>query len=69
MRLRGFAAIEFAEKQGMTLNKTADRIDEARSGLTIAEAEALASEEPDLIWLDIPDEDYGNLITNMEPDR
>src|SRR5262249_37758112 len=42
MKLKGFAAIEFAEKEGYTLNKAASHIDEAQSGLSIAEAEAIA---------------------------
>ena len=39
MRLTGFAAIEYAEKEGLTLNKAQDRIDDGRSGLSVAEAE------------------------------
>ncbi len=38
MRLTGFQAIDYAEQEGLTLNKAADRIDEGRSGLTVAEA-------------------------------
>src|SRR4051812_45456426 len=45
MRLTGFAAIEYAEKEGLRLNKAADRIDEERAGLTVAEAEAVAAED------------------------
>lgn len=69
MILRGFGAIEYAEKEGMRLNKDADRIDEGRSGLTVAEAEALATEEPDLIWLEVPDSEYYGEQRNMEPER
>lgn len=69
MRLTGFAAIEFAEKESLTLNKAADRIDEERSGLTIAEAEAIASDDPDLIWLDVPEDEYYGGRRNMEPER
>jgi len=58
MKLTGFAAIEFAEKEGYTLNKAADHIDEAQSGLSVAEAEAIATTEPDLIWLEVPDGVY-----------
>jgi hypothetical protein len=69
MRLTGFDAIEFAEKEGYTLNKSADAIDEAQSGLTIAEAEALATENAELIWLEVPEEIYYGEPRNMEPGR
>jgi len=68
MRLTGFEAIEFAEKEGLTLNKRADAIDEEAHDLTIAEAEAIATEDPDLIWLVVPDEDYA-VRKNLEPGR
>ena len=41
----------------------------AASGLSIAEAEAIADEEPDLIWLDVPEDEYYGEPTNMEPER
>jgi hypothetical protein len=69
MRLTGFQAIEYAEQEGLTLNKAADRIDDERSGLSIAEAEAIASEEPDLIWVEVPDGEYFGEPRNMEPER
>jgi len=69
MRLTGFEAIEFAEKEGFTLNKSADHIDEERTGLTIAEAEAIADEDPDLIWLVVSDAEYYGERKNMEPGR
>ncbi len=69
MRLTGFEAIAFAELEGLRLNKEADTIDEGRSGLTVAEAEAIASEDPSLIWLEVPDEEYYGEQTNMEPGR
>jgi hypothetical protein len=54
----------------LTLNKKADRIDEARQNLTVAEAEAIASEDPTLIWLDVPDEIYRTAApSTMEPER
>ena len=53
MRLTGFTAIEFAEKAGVTLNKMADNIDSPAVGLSIAEAEAIADDRPELIWLDV----------------
>ena len=44
-------------------------VDEARSGLSVAEAEAIATEDPDLIWLDVPDQEYRGQQRNMEPGR
>jgi hypothetical protein len=69
MRLTGFEAIEFAEKEGYTLNKSPDHIDQGRTGLTIAEAEAIATDDPDLIWLEVPDDLYYGQRHNMEPER
>jgi hypothetical protein len=69
MRLTGFEAIEYAEIEGRTLNKAADKIDEGRTGLSVAEAEAIASEDPNLIWIEVPDEEYFGEQTNMEPER
>jgi len=67
MRLTGFDAIEYAERECLSLNKKADRIDEQVLGLSIAEAEAIADDEPGLIWLDVPDEEYYGGPRNMEP--
>jgi hypothetical protein len=69
MRLTGFEAIEFAEKEGLPLNKAADSIDDAVEGLTIAEAEAIAAEDPDLIYLVVEEAEYYGERRNMEPDR
>ena len=69
MRLTGFDAIEFAEREGLTLNKKADRIDEELTGMTVAEAEAIATDRPDLIWLDVPADEYYGERRNMEPER
>lgn len=69
MRLSGFDAIEYAEKEGLTLNKSADSVDDEVTGLSIAEAEAIASENPDLIWLNVAEDDYYGERTNMEPQR
>ena len=68
MRLTGFEAIEYAEKESLPLNKAEDHIDEAREGLSIGEAEAIATEDPDLIWLEVDDEAYYQRV-NMEPER
>lgn len=70
MRLTGFNAIEFAEKQSLSLNKLADDIDGPAEGLTVAEAEAIATEDESLIYLDVPDELYENAApTSFEPER
>ena len=70
MKLTGFAAIEYAEKQGLRLNKRGDSIDEARNGLTIAEAEAVAADDPSLIWLEVDASDYyDGPPTDFDPER
>ncbi len=70
MRLKGFDAIEYAEKQGLSLNKHPDSINGPRNGLSPAEAEAIAVDDPDLIWLDVDDEEYYSAPpTDFEPDR
>jgi hypothetical protein len=67
MRLSGFDAIEYAEKEGLTLNKTADSIDDGASGLSVAEAEAIADDHPELIWVDVTSDEYYGDQRNMEP--
>jgi hypothetical protein len=67
MRLTGFEAIEYAEKEGLTLHKSPGRIDAGAHGLSIAEAEAIADDDPDAIWLDVPDDEYYGESRNMEP--
>jgi hypothetical protein len=69
MRLTGFDAISYAEREGLSLNKSADPIDDARTGLSVAEAEAIASEDPNLIWVEVPDPEYDGEERNMEPGR
>jgi hypothetical protein len=69
MRLTGFHAIDYAEQEGMTLNKAPDNIDDGRSGLTVAEAEAIATESPELIWIEVPEMEYYGEQRNMEPER
>jgi hypothetical protein len=69
MRITGFDAISFAEREGLTLNKSADSIDGPADGLTIAEAEAIATVRPDLIWLDVSQTDYFGEPKNMRPCR
>jgi len=67
MRLTGFEAIEYAEKAGLMLHKSADRIDKGADGLSIAEAEAIADSDPELIWLEVPADEYFGEQKNMEP--
>jgi hypothetical protein len=69
MRLTGFDAIAYAEQEGLLLNKAPDRIDDASVGLTVAEAEAVASEDPGLIWVEVPDREYSGGPQNMQPGR
>jgi hypothetical protein len=70
MRLTGYAAIEYAEKHNLTLSKHADAVDDPASGLTVAEAEAVAEDDEDLIFLDIDDEEYATSPpSSFEPDR
>ncbi len=69
MRLTGFEAIEYAEKEGLRLHKKAGHIDEGRNGLTIAEAEAIATDDPDAIWLDVPESEYYGAGKNILPGR
>ena len=67
IRLHGFEAIEFAEQAGLTLNKAADSIDEVVTGLSIAEAQAVADSDPELIWLEVSADEYYGQPRNMEP--
>ena len=76
MRLNGFNAIEFAEKQNLKLNKLSDDVDGPAERLSIAEAEAIASEaeaiaseDESLIYLDVPEELYKNSASSFQPDR
>jgi len=70
IRLTGFEAIEYAEKQSLPLNKHPDSITGPRAGLNVAEAEAIADEDPDLIWLDVTKEDYySGPPSSYEPER
>jgi len=70
MRLTGFDAIEFAEKHNLRLRKQGDPVDGPSEGLTVAEAEAIADEDEELIYLDVPDEEYRKAApTSFQPDR
>lgn len=50
--LSGYEAIEYAEANGLTLNKYNDPTEDAREGLTVAEARKIAAEDASLIWVD-----------------
>ena len=70
MRLTGFTAIEFAEKHNLRLKKAGDPVDGPATGLTVAEAEAIATDDESLIYLDVADEEYEKAApTSYEPDR
>jgi hypothetical protein len=49
--LSGYEAIEYAEANGLTLSKYADPTEDAREGVTPAEARKIASEDPSLIYV------------------
>lgn len=49
--LQGHEAIEYAERNGLTLNKYADPTEDAREGLTVDEARGIAREDSSLIWI------------------
>ena len=66
MRLTGFEAIEFAEREGLLLHKTADRIDDGADNLSVAAAEAIADSDPELIWLEVSEDEYYGEPRNME---
>jgi hypothetical protein len=51
MTRSGYDAIEYAVANGLTLNKYADPIEDAREGLSVAEARKVASEDPNLIYV------------------
>lgn len=70
LRLTGFSAIEYAEKQGLLLNKHPDRTSGPRTHLSIGEAEAIASEDESLVWLDVAESDYyAETPISFEPER
>lgn len=51
--LTGNEAIEYAEDNGLTLNKYADPVEGAREGLGLDEARKVAAEDPSLIYINI----------------
>jgi hypothetical protein len=53
--ITGHPAIEFAARNGLTLQKYNDPIEAARDGLSVDEARTVAAEDPALIYIDIAD--------------
>ena len=49
--ITGYEAIEYAEKNGLTLKKYADPIEDAREGLSPNDAREIAQEDPSLIYV------------------
>jgi hypothetical protein len=58
-RLTGVDAIRRAERDGRTLSKYNDPIEEAREDLSVEEANAVARDDPGLIYLDVEDDALG----------
>lgn len=56
MRLHGHDAIEFAFATNQTLSKYNDPTEDAREGLSVEEAEEVADEDPNLIYIDMGEE-------------
>jgi hypothetical protein len=52
MKLTGIEAIEYAEANGLTLNKYNDPTEDAREGLTPEEARKIAREDSGLIYVE-----------------
>ena len=51
--LTGHEAIEYAEANGLRLNKYEDPMEGARELVEIAEAREIAAEDPALIWIEM----------------
>ena len=52
-KLTGYDALNHAAADGRKLNKYADPIEGARSGLTVDEAREICREDPSLIWVEV----------------
>jgi len=55
-KITGTDAIAYAERSGIALSKYTDPTEDARIGLPIAEARGIAAEDPDLIYVEVPDD-------------
>lgn len=62
--LRGLKAIEYATARGLKLNKYADRTENARFGLTLTEARAIAEQDPNLLW--VPQDRQEELVASAQ---
>lgn len=51
--LTGHDALDHARQHGLLLGKYADPTEDAREGLSVEEAEEIASEDPSLIWIEV----------------
>lgn len=54
VRISGRKAIALAEAHGLELSMYTSPIEEGRDGLSLAEAQDVASEDPSLIYIDVP---------------
>jgi hypothetical protein len=62
-RFTGTAALAFAQRTGCTLSAHAAHGEEARDGLSIDEARAIAVKDPDRIYVDVDEpEDDGTRV-------
>lgn len=51
--LKGDEAIHYADVHGMTLNKYATDATKALEGISVKEAQAIADDDPSLVWIEI----------------
>lgn len=49
--LTGHEAIDYANEHDLSLNKYADPVEDARTGLSVEEANEIAREDARLIWI------------------
>ena len=52
-RLKGWEAIAYAQSHDLTLHKYEDPTEDAREGLSVAQARRVALEDPALIYLEV----------------
>lgn len=53
MKITGWEAIDYANRNHVALNKHTDPTEGAREGLTVQEAREVAAEDPSLIWVEV----------------
>ncbi len=54
IRMTGRDAITYAQAHGLALSAHTDPTAEGREGVTVEEARRIASEDPSLVYLDVP---------------